>query len=81
VLGRRGDRVAVDGKLEAGARVVVEGGYNVPNGTQLEEAPPKAAADEDDDDEDAKKDEKGDKDAKDAKDAKKPGGEPKQEHK
>jgi hypothetical protein len=44
VLGRRGDRVAVDGEFPAGARAVIAGGYNVPDGAQLVEAPAEASA-------------------------------------
>ena len=43
VLGRRGDRVAVKGALDAGAQVVVEGGYALPDGTQLDERGAKSA--------------------------------------
>ena len=39
IRGRRGDLVAIEGKVAAGARVVVEGGYNLPDGTLLTEAP------------------------------------------
>ena len=39
IRGRRGDQVAIEGKVAAGARLVVEGGYNLPDGTLLTEAP------------------------------------------
>jgi hypothetical protein len=38
ILGRRGDSVAIKGDVTAAVRVVVDGGYNLPDGTKLVEA-------------------------------------------
>lgn len=38
ILGRRGDSVAIKGDVTAAVRVVVDGGYNLPDGTKLLEA-------------------------------------------
>ena len=38
VLGRRDELVAVDGAIQAGDRVITDGGYNLPEGAHVEEA-------------------------------------------
>jgi multidrug efflux pump subunit AcrA (membrane-fusion protein) len=38
VLGRHADLVAVDGGIQAGDRVITDGGYNLPEGAHVDEA-------------------------------------------